>query len=228
MALYLNELAPWERKDEYHRTIQLGKDVRTQTEVISNSTKAMMATQIASTNAIIASQERTNAGIDRVAYGIERIEEGIYGLQAAFEWGISEVVWQIEQNREVLKSILEVLMAPLDTQAKERRKRAENAYSNGWIDDAEEEFLESEKLNRYDFAIHISLGMIYLFSKIDKEKALEYFEKAIRYARPESNYHTSYALLYKGLIMRDYERIGCSPATTLKWIKMSFPPIRLI
>lgn len=221
MALYLNELTPWERKNEYYHAIQLGEDVRIQTEAINNSTKAMVATQIASTNAIIASQERINKGIDKFAYGIERVEEGIYGLQAAFEWGISEIVWQIEQNREVLKSILEVLMAPLDTQAKERRKRAENAYSNGWIDDAEEEFLESEKLNRYDFAIHISLGMIYLFSKIDKEKALEYFEKAIKYARPESNYHTSYALIYKGLIMRDYERIEEAEKCTAEAVELS-------
>ena len=218
---YLNELAPWERKNEYHHTIQLGEDVRTQTKSINNSTKAMVATQIASTNAIIASQERINEGIDKVAYGIERIEEGIYGLQAAFEWGISEVVWQIEQNRKVLKSILEVLMAPLDTQAKERRKRAENAYSNGWINDAEEEFLEAEKLNRYDFAIHISLGMIYLFRKIDKEKALEYFEKAIKYARPESNYHTSYALLYKGVIMRDYGQIEEAEKCTAEAVELS-------
>jgi tetratricopeptide (TPR) repeat protein len=45
--------------------------------------------------------------------------------------------------------------------------------------------------------------MIYLFQKIDKEKALEYFDKAIKYAKPKSNYHTSFALLHKGLIKRD-------------------------
>lgn len=57
MKLYLNELAPWERKNEYYHRIQLGKDVRSQTETINNQTKAMIAAQLASTNAIIASQE---------------------------------------------------------------------------------------------------------------------------------------------------------------------------
>ena len=52
MSLYLNELAPWERKNEYYNNIQLGKDVRTQTEVISRSTQAMVAAQMASTSAI--------------------------------------------------------------------------------------------------------------------------------------------------------------------------------
>jgi len=143
VPLYLNELAPWERKNEYYHTIQLGKDIKKQTNIINNQTKAMIASQIASTNAIISSQERISEGIDVVACGIDRVEQGIYELKATFEWGISEVVWQIEQNRAVLKDILEVLMAPLDTQAKERRKRAEEAYANGWVEDAEEEFLES-------------------------------------------------------------------------------------
>jgi len=203
MKLYLNELAPWERKQEYYHTIQLGKDVKEQTNVLNKQTKAMIATQLASTNAIIASQERISEGMDAVVCGVERVEQGISELKSAFEWGISEVVWQIEQNRAVLRDILEVLMAPLDTQAKERRKRAEDAYANGWIEDAEEEFLESEKLNKFDFSIHISLGMIYLFKRVDKEKALSYFDKAIKYSKPKSAFHASYALLHKALIHHD-------------------------
>lgn len=221
MTPYLNELAPWERRREYYHYIQLGKDVRTQTGAINKQTKAMVAAQLASANAIIASQDRIAEGIDSVSYGIERIEDGIYGLQAAFEWGISEVVWQIEQNREVLRDILEVLSAPLDTQAKELRRRAEDAYSNGWIDDALEDFLESERKNRYDFSIHISLGMIYLFHIIDKGKALEYFEKAIKYARPKSAYHVSYALLYKALIMQDFANIEEAEKCTAEAVELA-------
>lgn len=204
MGIYLNELAPWERKSEYLHHIQLGKDLKSQTTILRDALNNQTRAQLASASAIIASQDRIVAGIGELSCGLNQIEQGIEGLQDTFVWGISEIVWQIEQNREVLKGILEVLMTPLDTQAKERRKRAENAYSNGWFDDAEEEFLESEKLNRYDFTIHISLGLIYLFHKTDKEKALEYFENAIKYAKPESNYYTSYALLYKALLKRDF------------------------
>lgn len=221
MTLYLNQLSPWERKDEYIRHIQLGKDVKSQTTILHNAIRDQTLSQLSSASAIIASQDRISGGIGELSLGIDRVEQGIEGLQAAFEWGISEVVWQIEQNREVLKSILEVLMTPLDTQSKERRKRAENAYSNGWINDAEEEFLESEKLNRYDFAIHISLGMIYLFHKIDKNKALKYFDKAIKYATPESKYYTSYALLYKSLVKRDLGLISEAELCTAEAIKLS-------
>ena len=221
MSLYLNELSPWERKQEYYNTIQLGKDVRTQTGVISRSTQAMIAAQMASTSVIIASRERISEGIDNLAYGVERVEQGIYGLQAAFEWGISEVVWQIEQNRKELRSILEVLSAPLDTQAKELRKSAEEAYANGWFEDSLEDFFESERKNRYDFSIHISIGMIYLFNKIDKEKALEYFDKAIKYATPKSKYHTSFALLHKALIKRDFGLLEEAEACAREAVELS-------
>jgi len=218
---YINELAPWERKKEYYNNIQLGKDVKAQVESINKQTKVMLAANLASTNYIIASQERISEGIDEVAYGIERVEEGIYELKAAFEWGISEVIWQVEQNRKVLKTILEVLMAPLDTQAKELRRRAEEAYANGWHEDALCDFLESEKKNRYDFTVHISIGMIYFFHLKDKNKSLEYFNKAIRYATPKSAYHTSYALLYKALIKRDMGDIKDADESTSKAAELS-------
>lgn len=139
------DLTPVERKNKYYAAVQLGKDVKTQAELISHSTKELIATQIASTNAIIASQEFVREGIDNLSYGIAEVSEGIHGLKAAFEFGISEVVWQIEQNRAVLQNILNVLMAPLDTQAKELKRRAEDAYANGWFEEALEDFLESEK-----------------------------------------------------------------------------------
>lgn len=221
MTPYLNELAPWERKSQHYEIIRLGENVSEQIESIDEQIEASRLSQIASSRAIIASQERVREGIDKLSLGVENVAEGIYGLASAFEWGISEVVWQIEQNREVLKSILEVLMAPLNTQAKERRKRAEDAFANGWIDDAEEEFLESEKLNKFDFSIHISLGMIYLFHKIDKEKALSYFEKAIKYAKPKSAYYTSYALLYKGLIKFDFGEVDDAEKWTEEAIHLS-------
>jgi tetratricopeptide (TPR) repeat protein len=221
MKLYFNELAPWERKNEYYRIIQLGKTAQAQTEAINGQTKKMTAAQLASTNSIIASQERISEGIDILSYGIDKVEKGIHGLQASFEWGISEVVWQIEQNREILRDILQVLSKPLDTEAKELRSRANEAYANGWMDDALEDFLESEKKNKYDFSIHISLGLIYLFHKLDKKKSLDYFEKAIKYARPKSAYYTSYALLYKALIMRDFGKIEEAKNCTLEAIELT-------
>ncbi len=216
----MTTLTPWEVRKSYYKGLELGKDVNSLVSGLNKQTKAMVASQLASANAIVVSQERLSEGlnavargIDAVEIGIDRVADGIAGLKAAFEWGIGEIVWQIEQNREVLQSILEVLSAPLDTQAKELRKRAERYYQNGWIEDALTEFLASEIKCRDDFAVHISLGNIYLFHKKDKVKALEYFDKAIKYAAPESAYHTSYSLLHRGVIkyseQKPQEALAC-------------------
>jgi len=232
MNLYLNELAPWERKQEYFHNIQLGKDVRTQTTVLRKAIQDQTKVQLATGSSVVISQQRMQKGIDNISQNLQEftstvekglfsINEGLQGLQSAFEWGISEVVWQLEQNRVVLKEILEILMAPLDTQAKELKRRAEDAYANGWYDDALEDFLESEKINKYDFSVHISIGLINLFHLIDKKQSLKYFEKAIKYAKPKSPYHASYSLLYKALILRDMGQIKQAEECTTEAISLT-------
>jgi tetratricopeptide (TPR) repeat protein len=176
---------------------------------ISEQTKEIGRAQLEAADRIIVSQDRIASAIDEVGVAVDRVADGIEGLEAAFEWGFSEIVWHLEQERAVLKDILKVLQAPLDTQAKELRQRAEEAYRNGWIDDALEDFLESERKNRYDFSVHHSIGSIYLFHKKVPEKALESFEKAAKYATPKSSYHVSLAFLHMGLtrsLQEDYEK----------------------
>ena len=105
--------------------------------------------------------------------------------------------------------------------AKELKNRAEEAYRNGWIDDALEDFLESERKNRYDFTVHQSLGNIYLFHKKEPEKALSYYEKAEKYATPKSPYYASLALLHTGLtkyFQKDFQK---AYEATLKAVELS-------
>lgn len=56
MNTYIDELAPWEKKKEHYRDIQLGQDVRTQKTDIKNQATKMITSQIASTNVTIASK----------------------------------------------------------------------------------------------------------------------------------------------------------------------------
>lgn len=217
----IGDLTSYERRREWYSNIQLGRDVKTQTELLKNQARAMISAQAASTSAIIASQESIREGLDNISYGIEEVRDGIYGLKAAFEFGISEVVWQIEQNRQVLKDILETLMAPLDTQAKELRRRAEDAYANGWHEDALADFLESESKNKYDFTVQISIGLLYLFHFVDRDKALEYFQKATKYAKPKSPYHASFALLHTALIKRDLSQLADAEKLTAEAVELT-------
>lgn len=171
---------------------------------LSEQTLRVVEAQLEAADRIVLSQEgiarEVNSFKAEVKEGLRDIEAGIEDLNAIFEWGFSELIWRLEQQNELLKEILATLQAPLDTAAKELRKRAERAYQNAWIDDALKDFLESEKRNRYDFTVHLYLGSIYLFHKNNDVKALEYYEKAVKYASPEASHYAAFSLLHIGLI----------------------------
>lgn len=168
-------------------------------------------------NLIISSQDRV---ADKFEAGAIKIQKGLEGFGSLFEWGFSELIWQAEQSREVLKNILSTLQAPLDTEAKELKKRAEIAYKGGLIDEALIEYLESEKKNRFDFDIHISLGFIYYKHKNNPSKALEYFEKAEKFASLKSRYYTSFALMCQGKIYYELGNFKKSYEALKKAIKI--------
>lgn len=201
--MYLTELAPWEKKSEYHRIIQLDNDLNKQSRLIADASKKQLESQISNTNKIIASNDRIANYLSDLSEGFDSIINGLDDLKSTFEWGISEIIWQFEQNRVVLKSIEEGVWSPFDAKARNRKKQAQEAFSCGWVDEAEEYFLESEQIVKMDFTVHISLGMIYLFHKIDKIKALSYFENAVKYSTPKSAYYKSYSLIHKALILFD-------------------------
>ncbi len=222
---YIDELAPWEKRDGYYRDIRLGKSVRIQKGEITSQALKMITSQIASTNAIIASQNIVVDTISDLLRDTETIGDGIFGMRAAFEWGISDVVWQIEMKSARMKECLKHLYATVDEETKHFKKtkhfreEVEEDYAQGHIDAALENFLTLTKENEFDFSIYTSIGIIYLFHKIDKEKALYYFDKAAIYAKKQSAYYTSYALLYKALIKRDYGLIEEAEKLTKKALK---------
>lgn len=137
-----------------------------------------------------------------IAYGLDRVSQGIENLRSDFNWAMSAVLWKLEMQQETLKNILSTLQAPLDTQAKELRKRAEYAYQQGWYDEALNDFLASEQKNYQDFAIHQSIGNIYLYHRnpSDLEKAREYYLKAGKYATPNSSYYAALGFMHAGLV----------------------------
>lgn len=189
---------------------------------ISKQAGQIRETQLQAADDIIASQERTRKELKaEISSGVDEIVDGLEGMKSTFEWGFSELVWQIEKQRETLESILETLRKPLDTQAKELRARAERAYENGWFDDALQDFLESEKKNRYDFTVHQHLGNIYFFHKARPDKAIEYYKKAAKYAEPKSAYHASFALLHLALLYYLKEDFSEAYEKTKKAVELS-------
>jgi hypothetical protein len=155
---------------------------------------------------LIASQDQLQTvmeqGLAAVAYGVEDVAGGIEALRADFDWAMGALLWKFELQQDTLQNILTTLQAPLDTEAKELRKRAEFAYEQGWYEEALRDFLASEEKNYQDFAIHQAIGNIYLYHTRPAElpKARAYYENAGKYASPRSAYHAALGYLHAGFV----------------------------
>jgi len=165
--------------------------------------------QLEKTDQVIASNEAIADLIsdmnDTLVSGFSSLDAGLQELCFAIEDGLRELNYKLDLQSNTLQAIKEILERPLDTQAKELRKRAEFAYLNGWIDEAEADLLESVKKNyQYFIALHI-LGNINYYHRKNHQKALEYYQKAAKYAAPQSKLNACKALLSAAKV---YEKVG--------------------
>jgi tetratricopeptide (TPR) repeat protein len=221
MDTYIDKLAPWEMRNAYYEDVKLGKEVNDLIKILKNQTEVMIATQIDSADEIVSSQGITEETIQEIGYGIKDVGQGMSGLKAAFEWGISDVVWCVEKETEELRDVMMAIYRIPDGKMDQLQHKADDAFARGDMADAMEIFAEIESLIEDDFSVCISYGMIYLFHNIDKEKALVCFDRAIKCIRPYSTYYTSYALLYKALIKRDFGFIEEAEKCTSEAIELS-------
>ncbi len=166
--------------------------------------------------AVVSSQRDTQFVIDassraigsRLDAGLEWVAGGIAKLNADFNLLMGEAIWLLQLQDGHLKSILQTLQAPLDTSAKELRRRAERAYENGWYDEALADFVESANRNYQDFAVHRSIANIYFFHRNEVEKAVEHFGKAAKYARTVDAIQASEAHYYAGVALAVLKKLG--------------------
>jgi tetratricopeptide (TPR) repeat protein len=166
------------------------------------------AAQLEAVDRIVVSQWDVKRGIAETARQVEEMVAGVEHLNSTFQWGLSEIIWQLEEQGDTLRRILEALQKPLTTQAIELRDRASRAYRHGWLNEALRDYSRSVEINPYDFTAHQSLGNIYVFHRQDLDKALMHYEKAAKYARPESAGYAAFALLHVAMVRylkRDYE-----------------------
>jgi len=95
METYKDKLAPWEKKNAYYSNVQLGKKVKDMKAVLKDQTEEMIAAQIDSAEEIVVGQGITEDVLQELDYDLKSVGQGMSGLKAAFEWGISDVVWCI-------------------------------------------------------------------------------------------------------------------------------------
>jgi ElaB/YqjD/DUF883 family membrane-anchored ribosome-binding protein len=185
-----------------------GKALQTQTKGLEKVVKVGLANQkeyqTALKSGLGAIQSDISDGMSGLSnsmqFGFDRLSGGLDRLNADFNLSMGDVIWKLEVQNDKLASIVETLQAPLDTLAKELRKRAEDAYNNGWYVEALKDFLKAANKNYQDFAVHRSIGNIYLYHLIDLPKALQYFRNAAKYSRPRDSRQAAEAEYFAGVV----------------------------
>lgn len=204
--IYLKELAPWEQKSKHFRNVRFGylENIQQNVETALESIRIQTESWINSANHNYISSDIASDVLDLLTVDETRMAYGLIKLGPVFEWGISDVIWRFEQNSQYFKQVFaEISIQYKDQNIKRLNQKAELGYQKGWFDEALKDFLKVEKRGGADFSVYISIGMIYLFHMINKNKALEYFEKAETAIKSKSNFYASYALMYQALIKRD-------------------------
>ena len=194
--------------NEAARRINSNADLNTTRELIGieNAAHEIAESQMEAAYIIDASIQ---ASTDRITAGQDRIIDSLEDLRALFDAKLSETIFLLEEQRDILKEILKVLQLPLTTQAKELKEMAENAFKKGtisedvverarWFDNAIRDFEKSKEYNPYDFTIYLALGHIFLNEKNNNTEALKNFKDAAFYAK-DYLYYKSSSLLYAGI-----------------------------
>ncbi len=138
---------------------------------------------------------------------------GFRDLQAAFSFGLSQIVWYQEQTNKLLTDVLSVLKAPRKTEADEMRARGDEAYRNGinarrsedrqqWMNVALQAYAECVEKNPSDFSALYSMATILFYERGISEHALSAFRMAATFAEPYSPYHAALAWLQLSYIRR--------------------------
>src|SRR5262245_51965478 len=144
---------------------------------------------------------RPEGSRDLLKLGFDKLAAGIDGLGADFNLLMGDLIWMLEMQQGTLHNILqEIRLAEFEREARAYRNRAERAYFNGWYEEALADFLEAEKRNYPDFAVHRSIANILLYHLVDLPRALEYFCRAAKYAAPSDARQAAEAHYFAAMI----------------------------
>ena len=204
-TVFNKELSPWEKKPAFFRNVRFGylEDIQKNIDALKEGIQTQNEAWLKSASTAFIHPDRRSEAQEFFQIDETDIAQGISGLKASFEWGISDVLWLIEQQRKDFQQLIKDHLSNENATSAKLRSNSQMAYSKGWFEEALKDYLKVEKRESADFSVYTSIGMIYLFHLVNKERAFDYFQKAENWIKSKSSFYTSYALIYKALIKRD-------------------------
>jgi WD40 repeat protein/tetratricopeptide (TPR) repeat protein len=121
------------------------------------------------------------------------------GLRASFDWAMGSVLWRLELTRPALQETAGLSAA--ESVAAMIRRKADQAYQAGAYSEALAG-LEACAVEESDFALHLSLGHLYLYHRHPAalEKASLAYLHAVEEAAPRAPLYAGRALLWAAFV----------------------------
>jgi tetratricopeptide (TPR) repeat protein len=130
----------------------------------------------------------------------QTLTAGLSQVASAIAWGQRNMLWQLEQQSDTLRSIDNTLKTPRETGANELRQQAEEALRREALVDAETLYTQALELNRLDYRIYLGLAETYL-QREKPDQAEDILQRSLPHAPATKRaYYQSYSLRLIGHI----------------------------
>ena len=136
---YSKELAPWEQKSKHFKNVRSGylKDIQQNIDMLLDGIRSQIQNRLESSKKIIVSNDIISDVIDYFSIDEAHVAQGILGAGPAFEWGVSDVLWKIEQNSSFFKQNFSgSAKKHTDQSLISLNQKAEEGYQKGWFDES--------------------------------------------------------------------------------------------
>jgi len=165
-----------------------------QRELIALTREQIRAQNEASQRIQNSNAEAADMLVREIERGNNSLSEAIASAGASLEYTIgqvgdrvcaelSEIQWELQQQLEISRQILEVLRKPRNTQSQELVRQGVRNYVNGKYQEAEDRFLRAHELDNTDYQVLVNLSYIALH-KDNPNAAIGYLKDAVTLPDP--------------------------------------------
>ncbi len=167
---------------------QIQYSIHDQTTAVSDQTKAIVATN---EQIVLALEEGFNRISEINQAGFNKVASSIEALHSDFNYNFGILIHKIEYQNLLLRSILNAIISPYETQVREFYNKACLLSQQGILNKAIDYFNESISLPTGDifFPSYFQLGKLYLTGKVDNINIIDP-QKANRYLFEANVYGT--------------------------------------
>jgi len=127
------------------------------------------------------SSRKIHRTIFNIEDSIKDTNQRLDKLKEAINNHLTNINTYLLLQSNILSNIIYVLKNKRKTEAEELKSFGIFAFKNDWYDEAEEDFLESLQLNKYDYQVYFLLSKIFC-NKNDEEKQIEYLNRSLKYS----------------------------------------------